>query len=524
MRQKRGTPLPEESLFTGLGDLPYQDLKTARHKGGFELDPEAGECRVSATDFLIDVSAVAKGLIATGIAPGDRLILACGARYEWAVVAFAAWAVRAVVVPVSPFSSAGHLQHVIRDTQPAAAIVERAHHSRAVAQLRREFHILTRAWHLDAPLASGPRKDPGIEAIKKTGVYMDRSAVLSRRQEATRNDIALIAHPTTGKTAPRGVVLTHGNLLASASSMVGRVRPLLNAIPADEASVLMALSPASVFGQCLLTACVMAGVRVGFPPGPSSSPEEDLQRFAPTIVMASPSFLEEVYTNEEAAEAEKASKPGWDNLKAFNAAVEHAVEFGRSGRRAVWRRLSHAMHEWLYARVRSCLGERARVIVCTGQIPERLAHFYTGVGMPVVQGFGLPETSGPFTLNVGGESPGGPGGTVRSPIPAVQVRVSPDHEVEVRGDTVFRGYWNAPEATRRAFREGWLRTGLIGRLAPEGLVVLRPDIHQSAPTPPPAAPTGPPTAPEPPPPERKTGPEAPLPPVGSPEQAPWPRG
>ncbi|GAA3763468.1 long-chain acyl-CoA synthetase [Spinactinospora alkalitolerans] len=495
MRQKSENPPPPEPRFTGLGDLPYQGRDAVRHDGGFAHKVGGQWRHLTATEFMRDVTSVAKGLVAAGVSAGDRVVLACGTRYEWALIAFAVWAARGVLVPVHPSCPVARLQHLLRDSLPAAVIVENERHARAVAGIRHEFPGLARIWRLDDSLGTDPDSglNTGLKTIMTAGAYMDPSAILLRRQETKRDDIAVIAHPATTERGSPCAALTHGNLLACAENLIGRAQPLLDAVPAGEAGTLMHLPLAGTFGQSMLIAGVMARVHIGFPPRGSSLLHET-RGFAPTILLARPSFLERVHGIEHAIEHEKSNMPGWDNLGAFNSATEHAIEMSKGGRRGLWRRVSHAMHGWLYTRIRDHLGGQVRFIVCSGAVPERMTHFFTGVGMPVLQGFGITETAGPFTLNVGGESPAGSTGR---PIPGMQVRISSLGEVEVRGAAVFRGYWSSPESARTAFREGWLATGVSGRFVSDGSLVVEHGPRRRAHTV--AAPSG--TAPALPPPD-----------------------
>ncbi|CAM3995708.1 AMP-binding protein [Nocardiopsis gilva] len=461
MRDRRAHPFPQRMRFHGLSDLPYQ-TGTSPSEGGFAYKADNEWEYIAAHEFASGVTAVAQGLIATGIVPGNRVVLACGTRYEWALIAFAVWAVRGVLVPVHPACSPARLQFILRDTSPSAVIVETRRHLRAVADIHGDLNTLTRVWRVDGPQPDGsePTRGSGLRAIVAAGAHMDPSVVLFRRQDTVREDFAAILHPPTTARASHGVVFTHGNLLAAAGGLVDRLYPLLHQAPEAPPATLLHLPLTGLFGQTVLIACLMARVRVGFPTTRSLLLRE-VSEFRPAFLFTRQRLLDHVYGLERAVEVEKSKNPGWDNLRAFEDAVDHAVEYGRAGRKGLARRVSHAMHEWLYTRIRSRLGGRLRFIVGIEPLPERLTHFYTGAGMPVVHGFGTLETCGPLTLDIGGRN--GPE-SVGLPLPDVQVRPALDGGIEVRGPQVFREYWNAPERTRDAFHDGWLRLDTDGAL------------------------------------------------------------
>ncbi|MBB6171708.1 long-chain acyl-CoA synthetase [Nocardiopsis mwathae] len=474
MRDRRANSFSRSPHFHGLSDLPYQTA-TRAGEGGFAYGADGEWEYIAAHEFASGVTAVAQGLIATGIAPGNRVVLACGTRHEWALLAFAVWASGGVLVPVHPACSPARLQHILRDTSPSAAIVETRRHLRAVADIHGGLDALTRVWRLDGPRPDGcgPTRGSGLRAIVAAGAHVDPSAVLFRRQDVAREDVAAIIHPPTTQRGTHGAVFTHGNLLAAAEALVGRLRPLLDDAPEGPPTALLHVPLTGLFGQTVLIACLMARVRVGFPARTSASLAE-IATFRPTFLFTRRRLLSEVYDLERATEVEKSKNPGWDNLRAFESAVDHAVDYGKAGRKGLVRRVSHAMHEWLYTRVRDRLGGRVRFIAGIEPLPQRLTHFFTGAGMPVVQGFGTLETCGVFTLDIGGRS--GPGG-VGFPLAGVQVRAAADGGIEVRGPQVFREYWNAPGRTRDAFRDGWLRTGATGSLDADGALILRGPRH-----------------------------------------------
>ncbi|MDA0567857.1 AMP-binding protein [Streptomonospora sp. S1-112] len=491
MRHRRRDPLFADPPLAGLAELPLQDSVA-----GFARPAGEGWQRVSAADFRRDVAAAAKGLAATGLERGDRLVLACGTRYEWAVIAFATWAMGAVLVPLHPALSQARLRHVLADVRADAIVVENPAHAPVVAEARRMLPGLVRTWWIDGPPSRGEADRAGgppataLHEITAAGVYMDHSVVANRSATVGPQDIAVLSYPVLGQRV-HGAAITHGNLIYSAAAQVETVRPLLDEIPEGEADTLLHLPLAGVAAQNLLVACMMAGVRVAFPArGGTRAPLRQTRAYGPTIVIARAGHLERAYTQERAAEHARPDQPGWDRKKAFDAAVEHAVKIGKGakrGRPGVFGRVSHAMHEWLYTQFRDRFGSRARVIICAGRPSDRMRWFFSGAGMRVVEGFGIAETSGPLALRLPGPDPDGAAGF---PLPGTELRDGPGGEVEARGTTVFRGYWNTPDSatTPTHFADGWLRTGLLGRLCRDGSVEITGRVARVPPPLPPGAP------------------------------------
>ncbi len=442
----------------GLGDLAYQVAGLAPHAELFARKSAQDRWeRVSASEFLGEVTALAKGLIAAGISAGDRVVVVCGTRYEFVLVSFAAWAVRAVVVPMPSGCSEARLRHVLRDCRPAAVVLEDGRHARTVAGLQHELTELGRTWRLDA----------GLDGISRSGSYMDASAIRFRREETTRDEPAVILYPVRRVVATHGVVLTHGNLLASGEGLVERLRPAVADVPDGQLTTVMSVPLADIHGLAALVACVLGRVRVGFP-SRTAPVLWETRLFRPTVLLAGPALLEEAHRGERA----RASEVGWDNLNTFEAATDLAVSFDEAPRRkGAWKRMSRLMYDWVYTRIRDVLGGRVRVAVCAGApLSERMDRFFSGAGVPVFQAFGTPETGGAFVAS-------GPGvrgaGTSGAPLPETEVRAGADGEVYVRGPGVCAGYWDSSAASAAAFTDGWLATGVRGEVDEGGFLLVR---------------------------------------------------
>ncbi|KOX15467.1 AMP-binding protein [Nocardiopsis sp. NRRL B-16309] len=457
------TPGVRARAMSGLGDLVYEGASGDAHAELFSVPVGDGWRRRTAGEFATDVTSVAKGLIAAGVGEGDRVLVVSGSHQEWVRVAFAVWSVRGVVVPLEPSASAERVVHVVRQTRPAAALVEGERLLGTVTGLQRELPDLGRVWRLEPDL-------PGVVSL---GAYMDATSVRFRRDETRPEDAAVVLYPlSTVSRETRGVVLSHGALLTAAASLVDRMWPRLSELDPGRASALLDLPLTQVQGLASLLACVVGRVRVGLTaPGTLMA---GVSSFRPTVLVCSAAQLESVF----AVERERAQSTGWDSLATFNASVAAAVDFDQSPKKGAWRRLSRSMYGWSFVRVRELFGNRVHLGVCWGGgLSHELDAFFGGVGVPVMQVFGTPETAGAFSANAVGDRVSG---TVGRLLDDRELWVSPEGEAYVRGGGVFSGYWGDVEGSRSAFRDGWLATGVAVEVDDAGFVSLRGRLRAQA--------------------------------------------
>ncbi|MFV2198030.1 AMP-binding protein [Nocardiopsis sp. LOL_012] len=450
--------------LSGLGELVYGLAREAPDVEAFTVPGEGGGWqRRTVGEFATEVTALAKGMVAAGVSEGDRVLLVAGVRHDWARVAFAVWSVGAVLVPVSASASVERVAHVVRQTRPAAAVVEGERVWHAVSGLQREVSDLGRVWRLEG----------GAGEIVRLGAYMDTSAVRFRRDAIAAEDTAVVLYPmSTVSRRMRGVVLSHGALRDAAADVVDRMWPRLSELKPGQASALVDLPLSEISGLASLLACVMGRVRLGLA-APGSLPGL-VASFAPTVLVGPAGLLEGVYEGER----DRARLMGWDSLGTFNAAADAAVQFDRAPKKSPWRRLSRSMYDWSLGRVREVFGGRVHLAVCWGGgLSERLDRFFSGIGMPVVQVFGMPETAGVFVANAVGDRSAG---SVGRALEGREVWVSREGEVHVRGGGLFSEYWGDGEATRGAFREGWLATGVLADMDEDGFVRVRGRLRPQA--------------------------------------------
>ena len=413
---------------------------------------------VTARDFGEHVRTVAKGLIAVGLQPGDRVALLASSRYEWSLLDFAIWSAGCVPVPVYETSSAEQVEWVLADSGAKAIVVETAAHRRVVESVVDRLAEVVRVWQLDAD-PDGTGGAPAVDELAALGARIPDVAAEERRLGVRAEDTATLVY-TSGTTGrPKGVELTHRNLLTEVRAALAAFPQLLR--PGN--SMLVFLPLAHVFARAISVCCVYARTTLGHLPD-TKDLVTDLGTFRPTFIVAVPRVLEKVYNSAR----QKAHADG--SGRVFDLAESLAVRYSRSldsGGPGMALLTQHAVARRLvYAKIKGALGGRC-VAAVSGSAPldERLAYFFRGIGVPVYEGYGLTETSAAITTNT---RQGFRVGTVGRPIPGAEVRIADDGEVLLRSDVVFRGYWRNEQATEDALREGWLHTGDLGSLDEDG--------------------------------------------------------
>ncbi|GGO11509.1 AMP-dependent synthetase/ligase [Microbispora bryophytorum] len=428
------------------------DAVVIRRKEG--EDPAAPWTPVTAAQFRDRVAAVAKGLIAAGIEPGDRVGLMSRTRYEWTVADYAIWAAGAVGVPIYETSSADQVKWILTDSGAKAAFVETAAHEETVREAVPGLPLL---WRIDGA---------GVAELERLGAEVTNDTLAERRTSRGGLDLATIIY-TSGTTGmPKGCRLTHDNLLFTARN-VSR-GPLEALFDVEGRAALLFLPLAHSFARLIQIVLIETGTVLAHSPN-MKNVAPDLREFKPTFLLGVPRVFEKVYNAAE----QKADAEG--KGKIFHAAVRTAIEWSRaesSGGAGLGARLKHAAFDKLvYGKLRAATGGALTAAVSGGSaLGERLGHFFRGVGIEVFEGWGLTETSAPSTVNIPGANKIG---TVGKPFPGVSIRIADDGEILVKGRHVFDGYWNNERATKEAIDpEGWFHTGDVGRLDEHGYLSI----------------------------------------------------
>ena len=408
---------------------------------------------VTAAEFASRVAAVAAGLIAEGIQPGDRIGLMAAASLDWVTCDFAIWAAGAVTVPVYETSALDQIRWELGDS---GAVGVFAGNTRYADAIRRAAPAKVETiWELD----SG-----GLAKLAEAGRQVTPEEITKRRGAVTSASVATIVY-TSGTTGrPKGCVLTHGNLTEAVRATLS-APGVRDTVIAGEASSLFFLPLSHILARVVSLCLVREGKRVGYLASPSAMARA-LPVFQPTLLLVVPRVLEKVAD----AARQRAAEQGRGRF--FDAAEATAIAWSRAGSRAgIGLRLRHAVYDRLvYARLRDALGGRAKWVISGGApLAEALAHFLNGAGITVMEGWGLTETTGAVTMNPPGAQRFG---SVGPPLPGCAIRVTSDGEVEVQGPGVFRGYWQDPRSSAEAFDDRWFRTGDLGRLDGDGYLYL----------------------------------------------------
>ena len=409
--------------------------------------------------FRDQVRQVAAGLVARGLEPGSAIGIMSHTSYEWTLLDFAAWEAGLVVVPIYETSSAEQARWILTDADVRLVVVEDVAMETMLTSLTAtapelgDLQVLSIARGAITELMAAGRDIGG-------SAYADLDARTGRLGSA---DPATIVY-TSGTTGrPKGVELTHGNLIHLSVNTVAHVPEVLGA---PEVRALLFLPLAHVLGRFVEIAivCSPAGV-LGHSPDVKNL-VTDLASFRPTFVIAVPRVFEKIYN---AADARSTGA----KQKVFRLAAKTAIAYSRAldapegpsrglrAQRAVFDRM-------VFSRLRDLLGGRVgHVISGGGPLGERLGHFYRGAGVTVLEGYGLTETAAPCTVNLPDATRIG---SVGPPLPGTSVRLDDDGEILIMGIGLFRGYHNNPAATAEALDDGWLRSGDLGSLDSEGFL------------------------------------------------------
>ncbi|MDT0573491.1 AMP-dependent synthetase/ligase [Streptomyces sp. DSM 3412] len=460
--------------YGSLADIPFDNAAHApdsvvlsRKDGGTEGGGEGRWRDVTAADFAAEVLALAKGLIAEGLVPGDRIAIMARTTYEWTLLDFAAWAAGLVTVPVYPTSSVFQTRWILQDSGAVALAVETPGQAAALGPELDRIPDLRHMWvfekgHLDRLAERGRDVSDQEVAVRRGVLGPDTLATL------------IYTSGTTGR--PKGCALTHGNFCAEVDNAIDLLYPIFRAKTDEEASTLLFLPLAHVFGRMVAIGCMRARVRLGH--SPSFRTEDllaDLKSFRPTFLLVIPYVLEKVFNTARASAERMGRASSYDRASAVARRYGEALEAEQHGTGpgpSAFLKAARTFYDPLvYRRIRKALGGRVRYLICGGSpLGRRLAAFYAGAGIDVFEGYGMTETTAAVTVT----PPDRPRlGTVGRPLPGTRVRIAADGEILLHGGQIFRGYWD-PQAggVVPASTDGWFATGDIGHLDDEGYLTI----------------------------------------------------
>ncbi len=432
-----------QTVVVNAQEVPDQVVFATRSGAGWQ--------DVTAAQFADDVARLAKGLVAAGVDVGDRVALMSRTRYEWTLVDYAIWTAGAVTVPIYETSSPDQVAWILEDSGAVAVVVETATHAGAVAAVRDRLPGLRDVWQIESR---------ALDELNRVGTDVTDATLDARRASTDRTSLATIIY-TSGTTGrPKGCELTHGNFKDLAENAS---ESLASVVRADGASTLLFLPLAHVFARFIQVLCVEAVARMGH----SSDIRtllDDFASFQPTFILAVPRVFEKIYNSSE----QKAAGDGKGRIFAAAAATATAwSESLDSGGAGLVLKAKHAVFDRLvYSKLRAAMGGRIQYAVSGGApLGTRLGHFYRGIGVVILEGYGLTETTAPATVNVPEKVKIG---TVGTPLPGVGIRIGDDGEILIQGVNVFRRYRNNDTASAEAVQGGWFHTGDIGELDDDG--------------------------------------------------------
>ncbi|CAM4151031.1 AMP-dependent synthetase/ligase [Janibacter anophelis] len=447
-------------LFEGdpsdsLADLPGRNAEKNPQRVAFTVK-EAGAWRdVTAAQFNHDVRALAKGLIAQGLQAGDRLAIMARTRYEWTLLDFATWAAGGVPVPIYETSSAEQVEWIVKDSATRFLVVETTRHEAVAEEARGNLSGLEQILVID---------NGDLDTLTAGGSQVGDEQLDERIASQERSSLATIIY-TSGTTGrPKGCELTHDNFLGLAENATAK---LGDVVQREDASTLLFLPLAHVFARFIEVLAVSAEARMGHS-ADIANILDDFQSFKPTFILAVPRVFEKIFN--KANETATADGKG----KIFAKAAETAIAWSEgkdSGSIPLKVKVQHAVFDKLvYSKLRAKMGNQVEYAVSGGApLGTRLGHFFRGIGVTILEGYGLTETTAPATVNLPDKVKIG---TVGPALPGVSLRIADDGEVLIKGINVLRGYHDNEQATLDALQDGWFRTGDLGELDEDGYLKI----------------------------------------------------
>ncbi|MFE7662489.1 AMP-dependent synthetase/ligase [Streptomyces celluloflavus] len=467
MREFTVPPLTTAPPVGGLADVVFEHAATDPDRIALARKDADGHWQdISAAQFRDEVIGLAKGLLAQGIRFGDRVGIMSRTRYEWTLFDFALWSVGAQSVPLYPTSSAEQVFWTLHSAGASACLVEHEDHAMTVGSVIDRLPQLRTLWQLD--------RDPVAE-LTAAGAHLGDEVVHRHRMAVTPDATATIVY-TSGTTGrPKGCDITHANFMAEADNVVLRYEAVFHSRPGDEASTLLFLPLAHVFGRMVQVAAVRGRVKLAHQPELAARALlPDLRSFRPSFILAVPYVFEKVFAvarrQAETDGKEAAFDKAVDIAVRYAEALEHKA-FGTGAGPGAALRMQHQLFDKLvYSKIREAMGGRVRHAMSGGSaMGRRLGLFFAGAGVIIYEGYGLTESTAAATANPPERTRFG---TVGTPVPGTTVYIADDSEIWLHGAQIFRGYHNDARSTGAVLSEGWFATGDLGSLDEDGYLTI----------------------------------------------------
>lgn len=422
---------------------------------------------VTAKQFVEEVYAVAKGLIAAGVEQGDRVVLLSNTRYEWSLLDFAIWAAGAASVPIYPSSSLSQIQWIVEDSGAVLAITESREHSELVAHLKLQDDGKPALKNSPSQLRRILEiNSSAIDTLMFEGRELSNDVVDARIAATKTDDLASLVY-TSGTTGrPKGCMLTHRNWLAET---LGLLTNPIGGIAVPGNHVLTFLPLAHVLARAVSLAVAMSGASQNHWSDFSTITIE-FQRSRPNLILGVPRVFEKVRNGAAA----KAKDGGAVKGAIFRESEKVAIEYSRAldtaeGPDRVLRAKHKLFDRLVYSTIREAMGGEVKYCITGGSaMSHDLLHWFRGIGVTIYEGYGLTEVAAAAAVDFENQKIG----TVGPPLEGTTIRVNDEGEILIKGDIVFKGYWNNPEATAEALEDGWYNTGDLGEIMDSGHVVI----------------------------------------------------
>jgi long-chain acyl-CoA synthetase len=409
---------------------------------------------ITAAETLTRVRAIAKGFVAAGLEPGAHVAILSRTRLEWTLVDYAIWMAGLVTIPVYETSSADQVQYILSDSEAVAIVVENDEHARRVQSVAPDLPHLGQRWTMEGG---------GLDDLVSLGQDVPDGDLDARVAAVHGHDDATIIYTSGTMGRPKGCVLRHDNFTGTIEGSKDGMAEVI----ADGSSTLLFIPMAHVYARYIAVMCVDTGVLVGHEPD-TKNLMQAVSTFQPTFLLAVPRVFEKIYNSAE----QKAALGGRGGVfkRATDVAVAHSEALS-NGHVPLGLKLQFALFDKLvYSKLREAMGGRVQYAV-SGSAPlsPRLSHFFRSVGVLILEGYGLTETTAPATVNRASELKIG---SVGRALPGVEIRIADNGEVLVRGVDVFDRYWHREDATNEAIIDGWFHTGDLGQLDERGILTI----------------------------------------------------
>ncbi len=408
---------------------------------------------ITSVEFAEKVRRLAAGFIGLGIEPGSRICIFSPTRVEFTLLDYAIWAAGCATVTIYETSSPDQVEWIVGNSEATAIIC-------ATDELLKVYE--SQAGKLGSCKHAFTMDGDGLDRLIAAGESVGDDEVMKRAAAVGQDDLATLVY-TSGTTGrPKGCVITHGNFVHTMHQVIGALSDVMR--PGE--SNLMFLPLAHIFARIVQVGCVAQGMRIAYSTGIPNLVEE-LSMVRPWFVFSVPRVFEKIY-NSARQRAEEDGK-----AKIFDLAADVAIDYSRqrqAGRVSLKTKVLHGVFDKLvYGKLRAVFGGHLRYAISGGAaLGERLGHFFSGIGLTVLEGYGLTETTAVLTVNTPQAQKIG---TVGRPAPGFTIRIADDGEVLAKGPGIFQGYWANPDATAEVLDDdGWFHTGDIGELDDDGFL------------------------------------------------------